>query len=123
MCVTEGEIEKRERGNLDFVRFYAQETIKLHSRQEVLLICEEGSRGDCPGLRYDSTEDATRVHKHKDQLGLSSLPLLLSLSGFVCSLLQLDLEKQLKEAEPAQPAEIQLEISFINALLRFPRRA
>lgn len=73
MCVSEGERRGRERGNLDFVRFYAQETIKLHSRQEVLLICEEGSRGDCPGLRYDSTEDATRVHKHKDQLGLSSL--------------------------------------------------
>lgn len=80
MCVTEGKGEERERGNLDFVRFYAQETIKLHSRQEVLLICEESSRGDCPGLRYDSTEDATRVHKHKDQLGLSSPPLLLPLS-------------------------------------------
>lgn len=110
MCVRGAGRGERERewGNLDFVRFYAQETIKLHSRQEVLLICEEGSRGDCPGLRYDSTEDATRVHKHKDQLGLSSLSLphspsstlsLLPLSGFVCSLLQLDVEKQLKEAE------------------------
>lgn len=128
-CVCQKGKDGSERENLDFVRFYAQETIKLHSRQEVLLICEEGSRGDCPGLRYDSTEDATRVHKHKDQLGLSSLSLphspsstlsLLPLAGFVCSLLQLDLEKQLK---PAQPAEIQLEISFINALLRFPRWA
>lgn len=83
MCVPERERREREKGNLDFVRFYAQETIKLHSRQEVLLICEEG---DCPGLRYDSTEDATRVHKHKDQLGLSSLSLLLPLSLLPVSL-------------------------------------
>lgn len=110
LCDREGgrrESEReRGRGNLDFVRFDAQETIKLHSRQEVLLIGEAGSRGYCPALRYDSTADATRVLKHKDQLALPhSPPLPPSWLGFVCTLLQLDLEKlKLLQAEGARTA-------------------
>lgn len=91
LCDREGgrrESEReRGRGNLDFVRFDAQETIKLHSRQEVLLIGEAGSRGYCPALRYDSTADATRVLKHKDQLALPHSPplsLLLLLLPWLC---------------------------------------